>query len=170
MPPSRLRQVLGSRSLRVLACLPGLLCLLVTGLPSAPVAAATQKEVQAQIDKLGAEISDLDEHYNQASIHLQKVQSQIQDSRNQGTEFLQPIGACDDHKNGNARRRDVLLERNVLVDCEEPSKPSASISLRSSALRLLDHPRSTTVLTSCPASSPHDDGSPCFLDIVAQRR
>src|SRR3989442_7850572 len=34
-----------------------------------------------------------------------------------------------------------------------PSKPSASISLRSSALRLLDHPRSTTVLTSCPASS-----------------
>jgi len=47
------------------------------------VAAATQKEVQAQIDKLGAEISDLDEHYNQASIHLQKVQSQIQDSENQ---------------------------------------------------------------------------------------
>ena len=46
--------MLGSRSLRVLACLPGLLCLLVTGLPSAPVAAATQKEVQAQIDKLGA--------------------------------------------------------------------------------------------------------------------
>ncbi|TMK50118.1 MAG: hypothetical protein E6G66_07955 [Actinobacteria bacterium] len=83
MPPSRLRQVLGSRSLRVLACLPGLLCLLVTGLPSAPVAAATQKEVQAQIDKLGAEISDLDEQYNQASIHLQKVQSQIQDSQNQ---------------------------------------------------------------------------------------
>src|SRR2546430_3128953 len=34
-----------------------------------------------------------------------------------------------------------------------PSKPSASISLRSSALRLLDHPRSRTVLTSCPASS-----------------
>ena len=75
--------MLGSRSLRVLACLPGLLCLLVTGLPSAPVAAATQKEVQAQIDKLGAEISDLDEQYNQASIHLQKVQSQIQDSQNQ---------------------------------------------------------------------------------------
>jgi len=47
------------------------------------VAAATQKEVQAQIDKLGAEISDLDEQYNQASIHLQKVQSQIQDSQNQ---------------------------------------------------------------------------------------
>ena len=47
------------------------------------MAAATQKEVQAQIDKLGAEISDLDEQYNQASIHLQKVQSQIQDSQNQ---------------------------------------------------------------------------------------
>jgi cell wall-associated NlpC family hydrolase len=59
--------------------------LLVTGLPSAPVAAATQKEVQAQIDKLGAEISDLDEQYNQASIHLQKVQSQIQDSQNQSS-------------------------------------------------------------------------------------
>src|SRR5256885_6232966 len=84
MPPSRLRQVLASRPLRVLACLPGLLGLLVTGLPSAPVAAATQKEVQGQIDKLGAEISLLDEQYNQASIHLQKVQSQIQDSQNQG--------------------------------------------------------------------------------------
>jgi len=58
--------------------------LLVMGLPSAPVAAATQKDVQAQIDKLGAEISDLDEQYNQASIHLQKVQSEIQDSQNQG--------------------------------------------------------------------------------------
>src|SRR2546428_3405927 len=33
------------------------------------------------------------------------------------------------------------------------SKPSASISLRSSLLRLLDHPRSTTVLTSCPVNS-----------------
>jgi cell wall-associated NlpC family hydrolase len=54
------------------------------GLPSAPVAAATQKDVQAQIDKLAAEISDLDEQYNQASIHLQKVQSEIQDSQNQG--------------------------------------------------------------------------------------
>src|SRR5881296_3165843 len=31
--------------------------------------------------------------------------------------------------------------------------PSASISLRSSLLRLPDHPRSTTALTSCPASS-----------------
>jgi len=77
--------VLARRSLRVLACLPGLLGLLVTGLPSAPVAAATQKEVQAQIDKLGAEISGLDEQYNQASIHLQKVQSQIQDSQNQSS-------------------------------------------------------------------------------------
>jgi len=76
--------VLASRSLRVVACLPGLLGLLVTGLPSVPVAAATQKDVQAQIDKLGAEISDLDEQYNQASIHLQKVQSEIQDSQNQG--------------------------------------------------------------------------------------
>jgi len=66
--------------------------LLISGLPSASVAAATQKEVQAQIDKLGAEISDLDEQYNQASIHLQKVQSQIQDSENQSeraqTDFL----------------------------------------------------------------------------------
>src|SRR2546423_2582686 len=84
MPPSRRRPVLASRPLRVLACLPGLLGLLIMGLPSAPVAAATQKEVQAQIDKLAAEISDLDEQYNQASIHLQKVQSQIQDSQNQG--------------------------------------------------------------------------------------
>jgi cell wall-associated NlpC family hydrolase len=75
--------VLASRSLRVVACLPGLLGLLVTGLPSVPVAAATQKDVQAQIDKLGTEISDLDEQYNQASIHLQKVQSQIQDSQDQ---------------------------------------------------------------------------------------
>ena len=69
-----------------------MLGLLISGLPSAPVAAATQKEVQAQIDKLGAEISDLDEQYNQASIHLQKVQSQIQDSENQSeraqTDFL----------------------------------------------------------------------------------
>jgi peptidoglycan DL-endopeptidase CwlO len=54
------------------------------GLPPAPVAATSQKEVQAQIDKLGSEISDLDEQYNQASIHLQKVQSQIQDSESQG--------------------------------------------------------------------------------------
>lgn len=75
--------MLASRSLRVVACLPGLLGLLVTGLPSVPVAAATQKDVQAQIDKLGTQISDLDEQYNQASIHLQKVQSQIQDSQNQ---------------------------------------------------------------------------------------
>ena len=62
-----------------------MLGLLISGLPSAPVAAATQKEVQAQIDKLGAEISGLDEQYNQASIHLQKVQSQIQDSQNQSS-------------------------------------------------------------------------------------
>jgi peptidoglycan DL-endopeptidase CwlO len=75
--------VLARRSLRVVACLPGLLGLLVTGLPSVPVAAATQKDVQAQIDRLGTEISDLDEQYNQASIHLQKVQSQIQDSQDQ---------------------------------------------------------------------------------------
>ena len=78
-----LRHVLFRRPLRALACLPALV-LLVMGLPSAPVAAATQKDVQAQIDKLAAEISDLDEQYNQASIHLQKVQSQIQDSENQG--------------------------------------------------------------------------------------
>src|SRR5882757_4566064 len=87
MPTPRLRQVLARRPLRALACLPALLGLLVTGLPSAPAAAtpaATQKDVQAQIDKLAAEISDLDEQYNQASIHLQKVQSEIQDSQNQG--------------------------------------------------------------------------------------
>jgi cell wall-associated NlpC family hydrolase len=88
MPTPRLRQVLVRRPLHALACLPALLGLLVTGLPLAPVAAATpaatQKDVQAQIDKLAAEISDLDEQYNQASIHLQKVQSQIQDSENQG--------------------------------------------------------------------------------------
>jgi cell wall-associated NlpC family hydrolase len=75
--------VLFRRPLRALACLPAL-GLLVMGLPSAPVAAATQKDVQAQIDKLAAEISDLDEQYNQASIHLQKVQSEIQDAQNQG--------------------------------------------------------------------------------------
>jgi cell wall-associated NlpC family hydrolase len=51
---------------------------------AAATPAATQKDVQAQIDKLATEISDLDEQYNQASIHLQKVQSQIQDSENQG--------------------------------------------------------------------------------------
>src|SRR5437879_1919390 len=88
MPTPRPRQVLVCRSLRALACLPALLGLLVIGLPSAPVGAATpaatQKDVQAQIDKLAAEISDLDEQYNQASIHLQKVQSEIQDSQNQG--------------------------------------------------------------------------------------
>src|SRR3979409_1497753 len=84
MPTPRLRQVLSRRPLRALACLPALLGLLVTGLPRAPVPAATQKDVQAQIDKLAAEISDLDEQYNQANIHLQKVQSQIQDSENQG--------------------------------------------------------------------------------------
>jgi cell wall-associated NlpC family hydrolase len=84
MPTPRRRHVLSRRPLRALACLPALLGLLVMGLHSAPVAAATQKDVQAQIDKLAAEISDLDEQYNQASIHLQKVQSQIQDSENQG--------------------------------------------------------------------------------------
>src|ERR1700737_235281 len=84
MPTPRLRQVLSRQPLRALACLPALLGLLVTGLPSAPVAPPTQKDLQGQIDKLAAEISDLDEQYNQASIHLQKVQSQIQDSQNQG--------------------------------------------------------------------------------------
>src|SRR5439155_17394623 len=34
-----------------------------------------------------------------------------------------------------------------------PSKPSASISLRSSALRFLHHPSTTTALTSCSATS-----------------
>lgn len=53
-------------------------------LPSPPVAAATQKDVQAQIDRLAGEIANLDEEYNQAAINLQKVQSAIQDSEAQG--------------------------------------------------------------------------------------
>jgi cell wall-associated NlpC family hydrolase len=71
------------RSVRALACLPAALALIVTALPWLPAGAASQKDVQAQIDKLAAEISDLDEQYNQASIHLQKVQSEIQDSQGQ---------------------------------------------------------------------------------------
>src|SRR6266571_8226891 len=69
--------------LRALACLPAAVALLVATLPAHPVAAATQGQVQAQIDQLAAEIADLDEQYNQASIHLQRVQSQIQDSKAQ---------------------------------------------------------------------------------------
>lgn len=44
----------------------------------------------------------------------------VQDPGNQGTELLETIGARDDHNNRNARGRDVLLKRNVLVDGEEP--------------------------------------------------
>src|SRR3979490_3512008 len=87
MPTPRLRQALARRRLGAPACLAAV-GMLGTGLPSAPVAAATpaatQKDVQAQIDKLAAEISQLDEQYNQASIHLQKGQSEIKDSEKQG--------------------------------------------------------------------------------------
>jgi cell wall-associated NlpC family hydrolase len=66
--------------------------LLVMALAPPPVAATSQKDVQAQIDKLAGEIAILDEEYNQASIHLQKVQSEIQDTQAQGakaqTDFL----------------------------------------------------------------------------------
>jgi cell wall-associated NlpC family hydrolase len=84
--------VFSGRALRALVCLPAVIGLLVMALPSPPVAAATQKDVQAQIDKLAGEIANLDEEYNQATIHLQKVQSEIQDSQAQGskaqTDFL----------------------------------------------------------------------------------
>ncbi len=80
---SRLRPGRRSRPLLAVALLVAALPLLVVALPAMPAPAATQKDVQAQIDKLAAEISDLDEQYNQASIHLQKVQSQIEDSKGQ---------------------------------------------------------------------------------------
>ena len=63
-----------------LTFLPAVVGLVALTLPALPVQAATQGQVQAQIDKLAAEISVLDEQYNLAAIHLQKVQSQIQDS------------------------------------------------------------------------------------------
>jgi cell wall-associated NlpC family hydrolase len=50
-------------------------------LPTAPAGATSQGQVQAQIDSLGNRISVLDEQYNEATIHLQSVQAQIQDSR-----------------------------------------------------------------------------------------
>src|SRR5437660_2957904 len=68
-----------SRAPRI-ALLPAVLGLVALALPALPVRAATQGQVQAQIDKLAAEISVLDEQYNLAAIHLQKVQSQIKDS------------------------------------------------------------------------------------------
>ena len=68
-----------SRAPRI-ALLPAVLGLVALTLPALPARAATQGQVQAQIDKLAAEISVLDEQYNLAAIHLQKVQSQIKDS------------------------------------------------------------------------------------------
>lgn len=74
----------GPRSWLTRACRivlpPAVLSLVALALPPLPVRAATQGQVQAQIDKLAAEISVLDEKYNLAAIHLQKVQSQIKDS------------------------------------------------------------------------------------------
>ena len=68
---------------RALACLAASAVLLVATLAPQGATAATQGQVQAQINQLAAEIADLDEQYNQASIHLQDVQSKIADSKAQ---------------------------------------------------------------------------------------
>ena len=66
--------------------------MMALALPAPPAAAATQNQVQAQIDRLASEIAAIDEDYNQASIHLQKIQSQIEDTLGQSakaqTDFL----------------------------------------------------------------------------------
>ena len=62
----------------------GLLAMVGLVLPvlgAAPAAAATQAQVQAQIDRLGTQIAILDEQYNTATIHLQQLQTQIHDSQ-----------------------------------------------------------------------------------------
>ena len=62
----------------------GLLAMVGLVLPvigAAPAAAATQAQVQAQIDHLGARIAMVDEQYNTATIHLQQLQTQIHDSQ-----------------------------------------------------------------------------------------
>ena len=57
-----------------------MLGVLLPALTAGPAQAATQAEVQAQIDNLGNQISTLDEQYNAATLHLQQVQGQIRDS------------------------------------------------------------------------------------------
>lgn len=87
MRPSRLRPVARGRSALTrrgaVAILLAAMPMLALALPATPAPAATQGQVQAQIDRLASEIADLDEAYNQASIHLQSVQTQIADSKAQ---------------------------------------------------------------------------------------
>jgi cell wall-associated NlpC family hydrolase len=69
------------------ARVPGVLIALASAVAAVPLLlpgaarATSQAQVQAQIDSLGNQISVLDEQYNEASIHLQSVQSQIADSK-----------------------------------------------------------------------------------------
>src|SRR2546426_4506930 len=75
--PARLQNYLSStRRRRLLAFLPAL-ALAAAVLPTNPARAVSQGDLQAQVDRLGLEMSILDEQYNQASIHLAKLQSQI---------------------------------------------------------------------------------------------
>lgn len=50
-------------------------------LPEVAAPAASQAQVQAQIDKLAGQIAALDEQYNESTIHLAKLESQISDTR-----------------------------------------------------------------------------------------
>jgi cell wall-associated NlpC family hydrolase len=49
-------------------------------LPATPARGDSQADVQAQVDRLGSEMSILDEQYNQATIRLVKVESQVRDA------------------------------------------------------------------------------------------
>ncbi|HEU5004085.1 MAG TPA: NlpC/P60 family protein [Actinomycetota bacterium] len=62
----------------VLACA---LAVLAPTLPPQSAGAVSQATVQAQIDTLSSKIATLDEEYNQAEIHLQQVQAQINDDK-----------------------------------------------------------------------------------------
>jgi cell wall-associated NlpC family hydrolase len=68
---------LGASALAILSAVAVVLPLLAVQ----PAGATSQAQVQAQINSLGDRISVLDEQYNEAAIHLQSVQAQIQDSR-----------------------------------------------------------------------------------------
>lgn len=57
------------------------LAVALPGLGVLPADATSQAQVQAQINSLATRISVLDEQYNQATIHLQNLEHQIQDSR-----------------------------------------------------------------------------------------
>ena len=49
-------------------------------LPATPARGDSQADVQEQVDRLGSEMSILDEQYNQATIRLVKVESQVRDA------------------------------------------------------------------------------------------